>query len=60
MLKRPIELGYFVVSSVIASSDCAGNSAISSGVNSRTIVSPVVASWNVPIGFVMFYAFRYP
>ncbi len=53
MLKTPIESGYF------SSSVGFGSNAISSGVKSRVIVSPVMASWNVPCGFDIIY-FLYP
>ena len=46
--------------SAIGKSEGSGRAAISSSVSSLSIVSPVRASWNVPIGRVMVYAFRYP
>ena len=56
MLKTPIELDYSSFSFGF------GSNAISSGVKSLVIVSPVMTSWNVPCGFdvAMIYAFRYP
>ena len=41
-------------------SEGSGRLAISSSVSSLSVVSPVMASWNVPINLPMVYAFRYP
>ncbi len=41
-------------------SKSSGKLAISSSVSSLSMVSPVMASWKVPVGFDIAYAFRYP